>query len=153
MGTFEDILAQRGTLIYRTQGVSMLPMLHQNRDIVIISVPVSRLKKYDVALYKRGQAYILHRVIEVREKGYLIRGDNTYALEDVPDENVIGVLTGFIRKKKQHDVKDRSYQCYVRFWQAIYPLRALLFRFRRLAVSCARKLGILPALRKMRGKC
>lgn len=73
-------------------------MLYVNRDLVIISVPQGRLQPYDVALYRRGSAYVLHRVIQVREKDYLIRGDNTYRLEVVPDSAVIGVLTGFKRK-------------------------------------------------------
>ena len=56
--TFEDILARDGKLVYKTRGVSMEPMLRQNRDLVVIRVPSSRLKKYDVALYKRGDNYV-----------------------------------------------------------------------------------------------
>lgn len=63
--TFEDILARDGKLVYKTRGVSMEPMLRQNRDLVVIRVPSSRLKKYDVALYKRGDNYVLHRVVGV----------------------------------------------------------------------------------------
>ena len=89
MSSIEESLKRDGKLVYKTKGVSMLPMLHQNRDIVVISVPKGRLKKYDVALYRRKNAYVLHRVIEVQEQGYLIRGDNTYSLEKVPDNAVI----------------------------------------------------------------
>jgi hypothetical protein len=101
MSTFEKLLARDGILVYRIRGVSMEPMLRQNRDLVEIRVPPTRLKKYDVALYRRGKAYVLHRVIGVEEKRYLIRGDNTYSIEKVPDSAVIGVLTGFQRKGKQ----------------------------------------------------
>ena len=41
--TFEELLEKDGRLVYKTKGVSMLPMLHQNRDLVIIQVPSSRL--------------------------------------------------------------------------------------------------------------
>ena len=41
------------------------------------------LKKYDVALYKRGSSYILHRIIGIQNGEYLIRGDNTYRMEHV----------------------------------------------------------------------
>ena len=85
MNTFEEVLTRDGKLVYKTKGVSMEPMLRQNRDLVTIEVPVSRLKKYDVALYKRGDRYVLHRVIGVKEGFYLIRGDNTYRLETVPE--------------------------------------------------------------------
>ena len=51
MSTFEEILKKDGRLVYKTMGVSMLPMLYQNRDIGVIVPPEGRLKKYDVALY------------------------------------------------------------------------------------------------------
>ena len=149
VSTFEDILARDGRLVYKTRGVSMEPMLRQNRDLVVIRVPDSRLKKYDVALYKRGKDYVLHRVIGVGDGHYLIRGDNTYAVETVPDSAVIGVLTGFQRKGKQVSADNRGYRLYARFWHGIYPLRRASLRFRRVAVRAARKLGVLPLLKKL----
>ena len=142
VSTFEDILARDGRLVYKTRGVSMEPMLRQNRDLVVIRVPGSRLKKYDVALYKRGKDYVLHRVIGVAEDHYLIRGDNTYAVETVPFGAVIGVLTAFSRKGKSCRVEDRSYRLYVRFWWAVYPLRRLLLPVRPVLGRAARKLGL-----------
>ena len=145
----ESILLRNETLVYKTRGVSMEPMLLQNRDLVVVRAPASRLKKYDVALYKRGETHVLHRVIAVKGDHYLIRGDNTYTLENVPDSAVIGVLSGFQRKGKKIDVENRGYRLYVRFWDAIYPLRALRFRSRRLAVGVARELGVLPLIKKL----
>ena len=140
--TFETLLATEGRVIYKTHGVSMEPMLRQDRDLVVIEAPKGRLKRYDVAFYKRGTSYVLHRVIKVAEDGYRIRGDNTYSLEIVPEGNVIGVLTGFCRKGKEYTVNDRSYRRYVRFWCAIYPMRALWIRIRRLGGKILRKLGL-----------
>ena len=148
MTTFEEILARDGRLVYKTKGVSMEPMLRQNRDLVIVSRPSGRLHPFDVALYRRGSSYVLHRVIEVKDDHYLIRGDNTFILEKVPDADVIGVLTGFQRKGKYYDTSNHSYQRYVRFWHRVYPLRLALHRCRRLAVGIARKTGILPVIKK-----
>lgn len=139
-------------LVYRTRGVSMEPMLRQNRDLVVIRVPVSRLKKYDVALYRRGNAYVLHRVIGVTGDHYLIRGDNTYAVEHVPDSAVIGVLTSFKRKGREHSVTEPGYRLYARLWHVVYPLRALFVRCRRLAVRAAHKTGLLPVIKKLLGR-
>ena len=136
--TFEELLARDGYLVFKTSGVSMEPMLRQNRDLVTIRVPASRLKRYDVALYRRGDAYVLHRVIADKGDRYLIRGDNTYSLENVPDSAVIGVLTGFQRKGRQHEVTEKGYRTYARFWHAIYPLRHACVRFRHLAVRMAK---------------
>ena len=126
----------------------MEPMLRQDRDLVVIRAPSSRLRKYDVALYRRGKNYVLHRVVGVEEKGYLIRGDNTYAIERTPDQAVIGVLTSFQRKGKEISTENRGYRLYARFWHFIYPLRYGCVRVRRFAVRAARKLGILPWMKK-----
>ena len=142
MSKIEEILKQDGKLVYKIRGISMLPMLRQDRDAVVIRVPEGRLKKYDVALYRRGTAYVLHRVIRVGERGYLIRGDNTYALEKVHDEDVIGVLERFTRNGKTHTVNERAVRLYARVWHAVYPARHLYIRVRRKLGRAARKLGL-----------
>lgn len=136
----EDLLARDGSLVYKIRGVSMEPMLRQNRDLVIIRVPVSRLRKLDVALYRRGSSYVLHRVIRVREDGYLIRGDNTYVDENVPFDAVIGVLAGFQRKGREHLAAERGYLLYARFWTAVYPLRRCVYGLRCLLWKARKKL-------------
>ena len=52
MISFEDELAKTGKLVYTTVGVSMRPLIKQDRDISIIEKPKGRLKKFDVALYR-----------------------------------------------------------------------------------------------------
>ena len=130
----------------------MEPMLRENRDLVIIEVPSSRLQKYDVALYKRGEQYVLHRVIGVESDHYRIRGDNTYAVERVPFDAVIGVLKSFNRKGRLHTVTERGYRFYARFWNAIYPLRFVWFRIKRGLRAIAEKLGLIPMLKKLLGR-
>ena len=143
MSTFEDLLEQDGRLVYKTKGSSMRPLLHENRDLVVILKKDGRLRRYDVALYRRGTTYVLHRVVGVRDEGYLIRGDNTYALERVPEDAVLGVLAGFTRKGTYHEVTDRGYVLYERVWCALYPVRAVLIPGVRLVRRAARKVGLL----------
>lgn len=146
---FEDLLSKDGQFIYKTQGKSMEPMLRQNRDLVIIQVPSSYLKKYDVAFYKRENKYVLHRVIGVKDDYYQIRGDNTYSVEKVPFESVIGVLKSFKRKDKMIDVTNKWYQLYSRIWLFLYPVRFFLIFIYRSAVKFARIIGILPLLKRL----
>lgn len=145
----EELLKRDGRLVYKTKGRSMEPMLRENRDLVVIEVPSARLKKYDVALYRAGDKYVLHRVIGVKDGYYRIRGDNTYAVECVPDETVVGVLVRFQRKGKEHAVIDRGYRAYSVLWNTIYPLRAAWKGLRSFLIRAARKLGILPVLKKL----
>ena len=74
--TFEEELDRHGHLVITGEGGSMLPMLRENRDLLVIvkrpmdenGAPV-RLKKYDVAFYKRGGKYITHRILKVLPAG------------------------------------------------------------------------------------
>ncbi|MBQ6052853.1 MAG: hypothetical protein IJL30_06150 [Clostridia bacterium] len=88
-------------------------------------------------------------MIKDRGNYYLIRGDNTYTLEKVPASAVIGVLTDFRRKGKEYCVSDKPYRLYARIWTAIYPLRRGYDLFRGLCVKLAKKLGILPFLKRL----
>lgn len=62
--TIEQVLAETGCYIGPTVGVSMLPMLKNRRDTIVVQKKTQRLQPLDVALYKRGDAYVLHRVLE-----------------------------------------------------------------------------------------
>ncbi len=112
--TIEEVLFEKGAYIGPTVGTSMLPMLKNRRDTIVVKAKNERLKPLDVALYKRGDAYILHRVLKVTDSGYIIRGDNCYFDEIVPEESVIGVLTEFFRKKKHYLCTDAHYLKYAK---------------------------------------
>ena len=49
--------------------------------------------------------------------------NNTFKKEYVPDSEVLGVLTEFKRKGRDHSVDSAGYKLYARFWNLIYPLR------------------------------
>lgn len=137
----ENCLKTEGCYVSLTSGVSMRPLFKTHRDVVVISSPKEELRKYDVALYPRGDGrYVLHRVVGVKDDVYLIRGDNTYKIERVPKSLVVGVMTAFNRKGKQYDLSEFSYKFYSRFWNFIYPVRYLLWIARRLLFKIKRAL-------------
>ena len=128
--SFEEILEKEGRLVYSSVGDSMLPLIRQGRDLLVIERPDGRLKKYDVPLYRRDSGqYVLHRVLKVRENDYVICGDNRWAKEyGVTDRQILGVLTAVIRDGKELPVTDRRYRLYVRLWCGLFPLRAFALR-------------------------
>ena len=123
--SFEKVLAEKGYLVYGIRGVSMQPMLRQERDRVLIRPVNRRLRRYDVALYRYPSGkYVLHRVIRVLPQGYVIRGDNCYLDETgVTDAMVLGVLDGVIRDGKTVSVHALRYRIYARVWIRSYPIR------------------------------
>ena len=127
--SFEDILAEKGYLVYTYVGVSMLPLLRQRRDIIEIRPLSGRAKKYDAVLYKAGDKYILHRVLKVRPRDYVICGDNNMWCEyGIRDDMILGVMTRVIRNGKSIYSTDWKYKLYVHIWCDFYPIRvAILF--------------------------
>lgn len=126
--TFEEQLAQNGKLIYTNRGDSMMPLIRQGRDLLIIVPVQGRLKKYDVPLYKRDNGqYVLHRILKVREHDYVICGDNRWSKEyGITDRHIIGILTGVIRNGREISVNDRKYKAYVHLWCDLFPVRAFI---------------------------
>ncbi len=136
----EEVLNREGIYVGPTAGVSMLPMLKTGRDSVVIRPPSARLQPLDVALYKRGGDYVLHRVIAVLENGYLIRGDNCLSDERVAEEDILGVLTEFFRGGKHVLCTDKKYLRYAKRRVRFYPVRRLFGRAK------ARLKGVLKRL-------
>lgn len=124
----KGILEKEGKFVGTTVGVSMRPMIRSGKDVIVVDKKTERLKPYDVALYTRGNAYVLHRVLTVRESDYVIRGDNCYADEYVPEDAVIGVLTGFFRGEKEVDLNGKKYQRYVNKRIKTYPARKRAYK-------------------------
>ena len=128
--SIKEILEKTGTYTGLTVGSSMQPLLHQQKDNIIVVYPDERLKKYDVALYvtERGK-YIMHRVIEVKDDHYVIMGDNLLKKEYVPDEQICGKLVGFYKNGKHYVDCENSklYKLYSRIIVALIPLKPAYF--------------------------
>ena len=130
--TFEEELNRTGQIVYTNVGDSMMPLIRQKRDLLIIKKPEGRLKKYDVPLYKRDSgAYVLHRILKVRKDDYVICGDNRYYREyGIQDRHIIGVLDAVVRDGKTIPVTDKKYRLYVHLWCDFFYIRAVLLLVR-----------------------
>ena len=129
--SYEEQLEKYGQFVYTNVGDSMMPLLRQHRDLIVIDKrPQSRCKKYDVVLYRRPTGeYVLHRILKVRRDDYIICGDNRYVREfGVPDDWIIGILTAVVRDGKELSVTDWNYRLYVHLWCDFFYIRAFLVR-------------------------
>ena len=139
--TYEEELNRKGSFTYTCSGISMLPLLRQRKDLFTIEKKSGRCQKYDVVLYKRPpESYVLHRVVEVRENDYVILGDNCLNKEyAIKDEDIIGVMTSFVRNGKEYTVDHKGYRIYSKVWCFLYPLRKLWKKFRILCGKVLKK--------------
>lgn len=132
MPLMKECLAAGQSIRFSPRGISMLPMLREGADCVILSPVPEKLKKYDIALYQRDNGqYVLHRIIEVGET-YSCMGDNQFVKEfGLRYEQMIAVVTVFYRGEEEYSVRDLEYWLYCRFWHLSRPVRYFWRRGKR----------------------
>lgn len=130
----EEILESGGSAEITVTGNSMYPMLIHRISQVRLAVP-EKLQIGDIPLYKRdNEAYILHRIVDMNEKGFICCGDHQWRLEKgIQQEQIIAVVTDFKRRNRWISCGNKLYRCYWRMWRCFRPMRRLIFGgFRRL---------------------
>ena len=125
----EEKLADGKSVRFMPRGISMLPMLRQGKDSVVLSPLTGRLKKYDLPLYRRDDGkFILHRGVKAGDT-YTCIGDNQFHFEHgVRHEQMIAVVTSFIRDGNEISVDAPRYRIYCRVWHWVRPFRHIWSR-------------------------
>ncbi|MBQ6931131.1 MAG: S24/S26 family peptidase [Clostridia bacterium] len=115
---------------FETHGFSMIPLLHDGGDKVRLVKPEGRLAVGDVAFCVTDTGkYVLHRVIQIKDSGYILKGDNCTSTEFCKgDGDVIGVAGAFIRRGRLIDVNSFSYRFYCRFRKPLLRLWQLFWK-------------------------
>lgn len=110
----EEKLNSGASVTIQPKGTSMLPLIHQGRDEVILKKPQGKLKKYDIAFYKRASGqFVLHRVIKVRKNDYVFCGDNQTIYEyNITDDMILAVVDKLIIDGKKISSTDKGYLRY-----------------------------------------
>ena len=129
----EYLLNSVGFICTEIKGTSMNPLLFEGVNKVVIERPLNRLKKGDVALYKRDSGeYVLHRVMKVLNDSYVFCGDNHFVLEyGITDAHVLGVMKGYYKGEKYVNIeKSFKYKLYKLFWCNSLSFRKFLNYFR-----------------------
>lgn len=104
--SIDEALKKEGYIITSFEGFSMYPTFLKNDLLVII--PSDTYNLYDVVLYKKDNRYVAHRIIDVKDDFYIIRGDNAITDEVVPKECVLARIDSLIRNKEE--IKLESYK-------------------------------------------
>ncbi len=118
-------------------GTSMNPLLYEKRDFVLIKKPQFPLEIGDIPLYRRNDGtFVLHRIVDKDEYGYVLCGDNQFILErGITDGNIIGVVCEMNINGMVVTLNDPKYikhkEKYINNVNSRYPLRRLRFKLSR----------------------
>ena len=132
MAIVEEVIREGKSVKLSPTGKSMLPLLREKRDSVLLSPINGDIKKYDIVLYKRENGgYVLHRVIKCADS-YTLIGDNQFYAEDgIAKEQMIAVVREIYREKRSVSVDSFLYRVYSRIWIYSAPVRRFMLRVRR----------------------
>ena len=137
ISVIEEVLAGGGEFRLYPKGTSMLPLLRQGVDSVVLRRRIDSkkapLKKHDIAFYRRtnGQ-FILHRVMKINKDGsYTMCGDNqTDQEKGILPEQIIGYVCRIYKGEKSLSMRSAKYKIYLFFWTCM-PYRRCIRFFRR----------------------
>lgn len=127
----ERLLEQGQQVQIQPQGYSMYPMFIPGRDEAILQkAEPEKLKKGDVVLYRRESGLlVLHRICKRKGNAFYMVGDNQREVEGpLKEEQMKGILIGFIRNGKYRSVKNPIYLLASKLWLFLRPVRPVLSR-------------------------
>ena len=133
----EEVLQADGEFRLYPKGTSMLPLLVQGKDSVVLrrrnDSLEKPLKKHDIAFYRRNSGqFVLHRVMKrSRDGSYTMCGDNQTVLEKgITPDQIIGYVCRIYKGERELSLASVKYKIYVLFWTCM-PYRRCIRFFKR----------------------
>lgn len=129
-------LSAGGTYRFYPKGTSMLPLLTEGKDSIILS-SVCDLEKGDIVLYRRENGmFVIHRIVKVSDT-FTMCGDGQFVLEKgIKESQILAKVTAIYKGEKLLTFDNKSYLFYVkclplrRFWlKAVYLIKRTIKRF------------------------
>lgn len=123
----ESALMKGKQVTIRVVGKSMEPFLTDSKDIAKIAPFISnKLRCGDVVLFKVGEFYCLHRIIQMKKDRITLCGDGIcQRVEIISRKNVLGILHSVIRPS------GNIVLCNSMYWKIKSGIWVTLFPFRK----------------------
>ena len=92
-GIVRDTLLEGSTVRVAVNGQSMLPFFRSGSTITLRPAHEEDIRKYSVVMADAGDAFVVHRIIEVGEEYITLLGDGNYiGTERVTRDKIYGVV-------------------------------------------------------------
>ena len=120
IGIIEEVLDSGGEFLLSPKGTSMLPLIVQGEDRVVLKKYGEKTpQKFDIAFYRRANgAFVLHRILKIEKNGtYVMCGDNQTQLEHgIGSDQLIGYVSQIQKKNRTISPTSIRYRCYLYIW-------------------------------------
>lgn len=128
----EQEIAAGHSVRFRLKGYSMLPLLRNELDEVVL-LPCSKdnLKPMDVVLFRYRGNHVLHRILYRNGQSLILQGDGSYVAQETCDlEDVVGKVSQIIRPSgKSISVESWQWRYSSLFWVKLGIFRRPILRF------------------------
>lgn len=126
------LLTAGHTVTIRVRGHSMLPLLHNRRDRVILASCSKPIAGSIVLAEVTPTCYVLHRIINQSGDGLTLMGDgNLTGGETCLERNVVGVVVAIIRNDRELRLGGVWWRIYSWWWTFLRPIRRYLLAIYR----------------------
>lgn len=111
----KEVIESGGEFAFYPHGTSMLPLIRQGKDQVVLVQPHD-LKVGDAVFYQRDNGqFVLHRIVKKSKGQYVMCGDNQYDLEyGITDKHILAKMKAVIRDGVSVDETIPEYRKYVK---------------------------------------
>ncbi len=115
-----EFLQQGKRVILRAKGNSMLPLIRNLKDRVVLSaISGENCSVGDAVMFSRDNGtYVLHRIVDRDHSGnFVLMGDGqTEREEGIRPDQIIAKMIGFYRKSRYFPCEAGCCKIYARFW-------------------------------------
>ena len=133
LGQVKEAIREGHTATINVKGYSMRPFLEHCRDKVRLA-SFTDLKVGDAVLAEFSpDKYVLHRIIEIDGDVVVMMGDGNLRHKEICcKEDIVGIVTHYIRRGKTIPASDPRLQRRVRMWHKLLPVRRYLLYIYRI---------------------
>lgn len=143
-----EVIDKGGTFTMMPRGTSMLPLIRQGKDSVILSPLKEETLPGDVVLYKRDNGqFVLHRVMLAKNGVYTMCGDNQVVFEKgIENRHLIAVASGIIRDGEEITFSENEkYLSYTKKILSEKKRKNLFYRIRKPIKKLLKALKLIKA--------
>ena len=131
----KEVLASGGEFELYPKGTSMLPLIRERKDAVVLVSP-DKIEKDDIVFYQRDDGkFVLHRVIKIKDDIFTMCGDNQFVLEKgIRKDQIFAKVKSIKRDGVTFDKDNKIYQKYIKSLPSVRlksKMRALISKIKR----------------------
>ena len=148
----EEQINMGNTVRFGPKGTSMMPLIRQGIDSIVLKKAPDKLKKYDLPLYRRDDGhFVLHRVVGIDKDGYVMCGDNQHTYEHgITDSHILAIAVGLYRGEEYVPFDSKDYIIYSHKQVRLQARKRRVFKFKTSVVSLMQILHIHTFYKKIK---